>query len=81
MKEHLAPSDHRRGPQQADGSQGQCGFAAAALAGQPQHLAAPKHQVTVDDGVDRLVAIAVVHAEAADCENRLGRVAYRRRLG
>jgi len=74
VEEHLAGGDDGRGAKQPDRGQCQCGFAAAALAGEAEHATPPEHEVAVDDRMDRFVAIAVVDAEAANLEDRIRRV-------
>ena len=70
-----AAGDHARRPQQPDRRVGQGGLAAAALPGQAEHLAAAQHQVGADHRVHGVVAEPVVHAQAADLEQDLGRCA------
>ena len=70
--EHLATGDHARRPEQPDRRVGQRGFAAPALPGQPEHLAAAQHQVHIHHRVHGVRAGSVVHPQAADVQQWLG---------
>ena len=66
-----AAGDHARGAQQAGDRVGEGGLAAAALAGEAEHLALVQGQVDVDDRVRGLVAVAVVDAQSAHVQQGL----------